>query len=185
MEYLLIGIGAAATSFCAILWMGLPWFLIAILRKRIAGAKYRTHVSAFSLSSLPAIAGARTVYEFIQGLGDADKRGVYNDVMGNMRKLLMDIKRHRTAYPAAIEELKKFVLIQLRYNIEHSAIREAFETSKFRDLAEVFVLTEVMQDIYTADCKASRSPLGRMSRGDDDDGGGLRPFAGGYYGKDL
>lgn len=157
MEYLLIGVGFAAVSFCSFLWLGLPWFIIALLNR-----PKRATVSVFSFSSVPAIMGARTVYEFIQGLKDEPKRGAYDEIMSTMRKLLMDIKKHRVTYPADIDELKRFVLSQLRFNIERSSIYAAIETAKFRDLAELFVLTDVMQDIYMADCKASRASLRRI-----------------------
>jgi len=156
MKYLLIGVGFAAVSFCSFLWLGLPWFILVLLHRH-----KRPIVSAFSFSSVPAIMGARTVYEFIQCLKDEPKRAAYDEVMGTMRKLLMDIKKHRAIYPADIDELKRFMLSQLRYNIEHSAIYAALETTKFRDLAEKFVLTDIMQDIYMADCKASRASLPR------------------------
>lgn len=116
-------------------------------------------MSPFSLSSVPAVLESRTVYEFIQSLKDEAKAGAYDQVMSNMRKLLLDIKKHRQAYPAEIEDLRTFALSQLRYNIEHSPAHDSLETAKFRDLAEQYVLMEVMHEIYIADCKASRTKL--------------------------
>jgi len=135
MELLLIGFGFALVTFMAFVWMGL------------------------SLSSVPAVLESRTVYEFIQTLKDEGKVGAFNQVMSNVRKLLLDIKKHRQAYPEEIEDLKVFTLSQLRYNIEHSPVKNSLETAKFRELAEQFVLMEVMHEIYVADCKASRTKL--------------------------
>lgn len=154
MELLLIGFGFAVTVFMAFVWMGLPALVLAIAK----GPRERK-LSVFSLSSVPAVLESRTVYEFIQTLKDEAKTSAYGQVMSNMRKLLMDIKKHRQAYPSEIEDLKAFVLSQLRYNIEHSPARDSLETAKFRDLAEQFVLIEVMHEIYVADCKASRTKL--------------------------
>ena len=156
MAYILLFTGFAVVVFCSILWVGLPWFILAWLHPTTA------RVSAFSLSSVPAIIGSRTVYEFIQSLKDEPKREAYTAVMSSMRRLLMDIKKHREGYPAEIDDLRAFALSQLRYTIERSPASGAVETSKFRELAEQFVLSEVMQDIYLADCRASRT--GRMTR---------------------
>jgi hypothetical protein len=154
MELFLISFGFALTTFMAFVWMGLPFLVIAIIN----GPKER-QLSAFSLSSMPAVINSRTVEEFIQTLKDDDKRGAYNQVWSNMRKLMLDVKKHRDAYPADIEDLRAFALTQLWYNIEHSPARESLETGKFRDLAEQATMMEVMHDIYMADCKASRTKL--------------------------
>jgi hypothetical protein len=154
MELLLIGFGFALTTFMAFAWMGLPF----LVHELIKGPREQ-HMSVFSLSSVPAVLESRTVDEFIQTLKDDGKRGAYNQVWSNMRKLLMDIKKHRQAYPAEIEDLRVFALSQLRYNIEHSPVADSLETAKFRDLAEQSVMLEVMHDIYVADCKASRTKL--------------------------
>lgn len=161
MELILMGLGFALTTFCAFAWMGLPFFVMGLLRRRKGVVQ---KLSVFSLSSVPAIMESRTVYEFIQSLKDEGKVGAYNAVMGNMRRLLLDIKKHRQSYPAEIEALKTFVLSQLRYNIEHSPACGSLETPRFRDLAEIFVLAEVMQNIYMADCKASRDAAARNIR---------------------
>jgi hypothetical protein len=154
MMMLIILFGFALTMFMAFMWMGLPFLVAAIIK----GPTER-QLSAFSLSSVPAVINSRTVEEFIQTLKNDDKRGAYNQVWSNMRKLLMDITKHRDAYPADINELKAFTLTQLRYNIEHSPVRESMETSKFRDLAEEAVKGEVMHDIHLADCRANRAPI--------------------------
>ena len=152
MTYFLIGVGFTVVTIAAIMWVGLPWFIVGLIKRQ---DKATQPLSMFSLSSVPAMLESHTVYEFIQGLKNTDKRSAYDSVMSNMRKLLMDIKKHRTAYPADIEELRAFVLSQLRFNIGHSPVVNSMETPKFRELAQQFVLTEVMQDIYMADCKAS------------------------------
>jgi hypothetical protein len=156
MESLMIGFGFALVTFMAFTWMGLPFMVIALFR----GPRVQ-RMSTFSLSSVPAVLEARTVDEFIQTLKDDGKRGAYNQVWSNMRKLLMDIKKHRAAYPAEIEDLKAFALTQLRYNIEHSPARDSLETGKFRELAEQAVMMEVMHEIFVADCKAARTKLPR------------------------
>jgi len=145
MEFFLIGLGFGAALYCGFRWQGSQRFVNALLQ-------------GFKLLKPPAqsLLKPRTVYEFIQGTKDDAKRGAYAALMGNMRKLLLDIYRHRAGYPADIDELKGFILSQLRYNLERSPVCGAAETGKFRDLAENFVLTETMQKIYMADCKASR-----------------------------
>ena len=158
MQYFLIGVGFTAVTFCSIMWVGLPWFVFGLMRR---AKQVPLQLSVFSLSSVPAIMDSRTVYEFIQSLRNVDKRGAYDAVMSVMRKLLLDIKKHRDAYPSDIDELKAFMLSQLRFNIEHSPVHNSLETGKFRDLAQNFVLREVMSDIYVSDCKASRVALRR------------------------
>ena len=158
MQYFLIGVGFSAVVFCSIMWVGLPWFVLGLIQR---AKQAPLQLSVFSLSSVPAIMDSRTVYEFIQSLKNVDKRGAYDAIMSTMRKLLMDIKKHRDAYPKDIDELKAFMLSQLRFNIERSPVHNSLETNKFRDLAQNFVLRSVMDDIYTADCKASRTALHR------------------------
>ena len=157
MDYILVGVGCAAVMFCAEMWVGLPWFLHAyITRPAVPEVK---PASLFSLSSVPAIMESRSVYEFIQALKNEEKRSAYDKIMSVMRQLIMDIGKHRAIYPADIDELKTFMLSQLRYNIEHSTVRNCVETDKFRTLAEHFIMTGVMHDIYVADCRASRVAL--------------------------
>jgi hypothetical protein len=161
MKELAFVLGAFITAFMAFAWMGLPLFIYALRKER--NGTTPPLLSLFSLSSVPAMLEARTVDEFIQNLADGLKRGAYAAIMGNMRKLLLDVKRHRGGYPADIDELKSFVMSQLRYQIEHSAIRESVETGKFRELAQHAVLTDVMQDIYMNDCKTARAEAMRRS----------------------
>jgi len=151
---LLLILGFALTTFTAWTWMGLPFLLLGLLNKQ----KQR-RLSMFSLSSMPAMVDSRSVYEFIQALKDTDKRAAYDLIMSNMRKLLLDISKHRAAYPEDITMLKTFVLGQLRENIKRSPAQHSVETNTFRDLAEAFVLNDVMQNIYMADCQASRTKL--------------------------
>lgn len=160
---LLLILGFAMVIFASFVWMGLPIFILALLKGE-GNLRQAVKLSAFSMSSIPVILESRTVYEFIQTLPDQAKAAAFNDIMSNMRKLLLDIKKHRATYPADIEGLKLFVLSQLRFNIERSPARSSLETAKFRELAELFVLTEVMQDIYMADCKASREAAYRNIR---------------------
>lgn len=156
MLLVLIVIGFALVTLSTFFWLGVPGTIFAVL----AGHSKKTaKLSMFSLSSVHPILESRTVHEFIQTLPDQAKAAAYDDIMGTLRKLLLDIKKHRGNYPEDINALKQFVMSQLRYNIERSPARSALETAKFRDLAELFCMTEVMQDIYVADCKASRTRL--------------------------
>lgn len=98
----------------------------------------------------------RTVYELIEGVKNDALRGRYAGVMRLMRALLLDIKKNRANYPAEIETLKTFVLLQLRRNMELLAPGHGAMAQEFRRLAENAVLCEVMQDIYMADCRAAR-----------------------------
>jgi hypothetical protein len=83
--------------------------------------------------------------------------------MGTMRKLMLDVRKHRTTYPANIDELKAFVLAQLRYNLEHCPARDSVETSKFRELAEQELIADIMQNIYIEDCRrASEEAMRRL-----------------------
>jgi hypothetical protein len=157
MLYFMIGVGFAAVIFTSIMWVGLPWFVLGLVKR--SEKDPAQPMSVFSLNSLPAIMESRTVYEFIQSLKNEDKRGAYDAIMSTMRKLLMDIKKHRTAYPTEITELKAFALTQLRFNIEHSPVCKSLETSRFRELAQHFVQVQIMQDIYMTDCKDSRTAL--------------------------
>lgn len=150
-------VGMVLMTICTFFWLGLPAALLSIV---ISGRRKKpATLGTFSLSSVATLLEARTVYEFIQTLPDKAKAAAYNDIMSNLRKLLLDIKKHRAAYPDDIEELRPFVLSQIRYNVEKSPARTALESSKFRELAEVYCLTEVMQDIYMSDCKAARTKL--------------------------
>jgi hypothetical protein len=163
MKEIAFMIGAIVVGFMTFTMMGLPLFIYALLYERTpAGVALRVP-NIFSWSSIPAMLEARTVDEFVQNLVDEPKRGAYAGIMSNMRKLLLDIKRHRIAYPADIDELKTFVLSQLRYYIERSAVRESVETGKFRELAQQAVLTDIMQDIYMNDCKLARAEAMRRA----------------------
>lgn len=158
MEWLfLIAIGAALVTIAGFFWMGLPFFIYALITAH-KQAPVR-QLSMFTISSIPAVLESKSVYEFIQTLADQAKAAAYNEIMSALRKLLLDIKKHRGGYPEDIDALKQFVMNQIRFNIERSPVRTSIETAKFRDLAEMYCLTEVMQEIYVADCKAARSKL--------------------------
>lgn len=156
--YLTVFAGAVIASFISFVWGGLPIFLIGLITRPKRVQRY-----GLALSSVPALVNSKTVYEFIQTLRDPERRGEYDQIMSTIRKLLLDIQKNRQQYPEDIEELKVFVLTQLRYNIENSGVRHAVETSKFRDLAEEMIATEVMQTIRVADIKASRAELMRRT----------------------
>lgn len=143
MEYItafiLLGILSAWTILWSTFWAGVPVFLFQVIRKRWTTSSR----SIVSLASLPAMATAVSVDEFINRLPPGPKRGDLAHVMMNMRAILMDISKNRSAYPEGTDDLNRLVQRQLVDLIDHSPSVHTAEMTTFRDLARTWVAGEV------------------------------------------
>jgi hypothetical protein len=131
---LIAALGAAAGISVGYVMLGLPFlFYCWLTNEKMTG-------SILSPSSVPAMATAENVVEYIAGIRDPKKREALLQLFDSGKRLVMEMQKRPERYP---KDRVRFANAQIKRAVERSYVDGCLEASKFRELMSHFFLGEL------------------------------------------
>lgn len=134
---LLVVLGLGSAVMC--LFYYLIYGMLFVLWYKTFGAPESSE-SYVSLSSVPAMLDAETVFEYVREIHEESKRIAYVKLLDSTKRLLTELSKRPASYP---EDKLTFALGQLKSQIARSPVADSLETIKFRKLATTFIENEL------------------------------------------